>query len=177
MKNFLNATLLLALIVLTASCTKNDNFSAGWDEKSIETSVTLDPQSPGDIVLGNLDILSNTAAYLDVNNHDLKSYQMLEVRPTFGSVVSTSLLPMGFVESLDVYALHEGAEVLIATISSGSSQDPSMSLSGIDVNVLDLSDDSVQILLRPEYNDLGSVADNIEVEVSLAFSYSLTGRK
>ena len=177
MKSFLNFTLMLALIVLTASCSKDDNFNAGWDDKSVETTITLDLQSTDDIDLGQVDIPANVEAYLDANNHDLESYRMLEVRPSSGSIISTSLLPLAFVESLDVYAVSDGSEQLIAMISSGSSQDPSLSLAGLDFNILDLSDETVQIVLRPDYNELAPIADDMEVEVDLTFVYSLSGRK
>ena len=102
---------------------------------------------------------------------------MIEVRPTWGSVISSDLMPLAFVESLDVYAVKDGSEQLIAMISSGSSQDPSLSLAGIDVNILDLSEEDVQIVIRPQYNDLATIADGQEVEASMSFSYRLSGRK
>ena len=172
-----NGLILLASIAMLSSCSKNDNFNAGWDQELIKTDVVLDQTSDDQITLGTVNLTEVIRNYMAQNHGDVKSYQVLEVRPTFGLVVSIDVLPLGFIEAIDVYAVSGVNETLIGMLSSGSSQDASLGLAGLDLNLLGFSgNEAVDIVMKPKYHDIG-VPESVSAEVRFAFNFLISGSK
>ena len=108
---------------------------------------------------------------------DVKSYHVLETTPTFGLVVSTDVLPLGFVEVIDFCAVSGDNEILIGMMSSGSSNDASFGLSGLDVNLMDFAgEDATDMVLRPQFNDLGGVG-SVSADITFTFNFQIQGSR
>ena|GEM_PF-5167365 len=172
-----NGLILMASIAMFSSCSKDDNFNAGWDSEIISTTISLNRASDDQIDLGSINLSETIEDYMSQNYDDAKSYRVLNAGPSFGLVVSVDVLPLGFVEALDVYAISGSQELLIGMISSGSSQDASFGLAGIDQNLIDFAgDESIDIVLRPQFNDLGAPG-TVEADVAFTFNFSISGRR
>jgi len=173
-----NGLILMASFAVFSSCSKDEFVSAGWDQEVISTSIVLDQASIDQINLGTINISEYVEEYVLQNHAGLKSYRVLEARPTFGLVASTDVLPLGFVGALNIYAVLGNEEILIGEMSSGSSQDASFGLAGLDVNLIEFAGyEPVDFVLRPQFNDLGVGVGEVDADVTFAFNFLIDGLK
>ena len=145
----------------------------------ITTTVTLDQASDQDISLGTINLQDDVVAYLNENQPDAESFTIIEVVPASGSIVTQELFNLSFVEELEIYAIQEGREILIGRSSSTDiGATPSVGIQGIDQNLyLFGQNDDIDIVLRPEYTDIGTQITTLNVDVRFALNYSVTGIK
>lgn len=167
-----------ALFLAAMSSCSKDNFSAGWDNQIVSSTVTLDQAIEQDISLGTINLEDQAIVYANLNHPNSDDIRIIEVLPTFGSISSVDLLPLSFVEALDIYALQGDRELLIGQLASESTQNASIGLDGVDVNLYDFGgDDDIELILRPSYNEIGTQMPVMDIDIRFSLSYSITGKK
>ena len=160
-----------------SSCSK-DNFSSGWDAQIVTSTVTLNQALEQDISLGTINLEDQAIDYADQNHPNSDDLRIIEVLPMFGTISSVDVLPLSFVESLDVYALQGGQELLIGQLASETSQSASIGLTGLDTNLYDFGgNEDIELVLRPSYNEIGTQMSIMAIDIRFSLSYSITGKK
>lgn len=178
MKTLQLTTMLIAAAALMSSCSKDSTFNSGWNEQIIDASYTIDINSTDDIEVAIFNPADLVADYVNANHPDVKTYRQLEVTPMSGSATSELVIPLPFVEALDLYAVHDGREVLIGMMNRESSAQASFGLTGVDYNLLDLAeDDEIRIVVRPQFNDLTSGVEQASVYFTFNFNFIIDGTK
>ena len=178
MRTTLSLAAFIVLTVCMSSCSKDDNFNTGW-QATLESNITLSTDSVNDISLGFIDLEETAMNYLDEFEAGYESFRIIEVTPSTGSLVTTNIVPLDFLDELDIYAVADGEETMIGmTIMNTDPSNASRSIDFLDINLDDLadSDGRVEIVLKPIYV-AGTSASDVATEISMTFNFQVSGRK
>ncbi len=98
--------------------------------------------------------------------------------PTSGVMTTTNVVPLDFLDELDIYAVADGVETLIGMANTPTPGDASRGIDFLDINLEDLADDDdrVEIVLKPAYES-GATETDIATEISLTFNFQVDGVK